>query len=136
VLIYTTAPLPAPLTLAGDAELTLDVDADQPSFDISAVLSRVTPDGRAYNLTQGHARVENNRKAAVRIGMRALCATLLAGDALRLSLAAANFPAFAVNPGTGATPGEARQIDNRIITLVMMSGGASPTHINLPVMNL
>jgi putative CocE/NonD family hydrolase len=135
VLTYTTAPLPAALTLAGDVELTLDVGADQPCFDISAVLSRVTPDGRAYNLTQGHARVENQR-AAVRVGMRALCATLPAGDSLRLSLAAASFPAFAVNPGTGAPPAEARQIDNRIITLVVRSGGASPTHINLPVMNL
>jgi uncharacterized protein len=134
VLTYTTAPLPAPVTLAGNVELTLDVGADQPCFDISAVLSRVTPDGRAYNLTQGYARFEN-QQAAVRVGMRALCATLPAGDALRLSLAASCFPAFAVNPGTGAPPAQARQIDNRIVTLVVRSGGASPTHINLPVVN-
>jgi predicted acyl esterase len=65
--------------------------------------------------------------------MRALCATLPAGDALRLSLAGANFPAFAVNPGTGAAPAEAQQIDNRVISLFVGSGGASPTRIELPI---
>jgi uncharacterized protein len=134
VLTYTTEPLSAPLTLAGNVELTLAVRADQPCFDASAVLSRVTPDGRAFNLTQGYCRVANHGDAAVKIDMRALCATLPAGDSLRLSLAASNFPAFAVNPGTGTGPSEARQVDNRIITLVVASGGAAPTRIDLPVM--
>jgi putative CocE/NonD family hydrolase len=134
VLTYTTAPLAAPLALAGDVALTLAVSADQPSFDISAILSRVTPDGRAFNLTQGHCRIDNHDGAPIRIGMRALCATLPAGDYLRLSLAGANFPAFAVNPGTGATPAEARLIDNRIITLAVVSGGAAPSYLQLPVL--
>jgi putative CocE/NonD family hydrolase len=133
VLTYTTAPAEAPMTLSGEVELTLSVRADQPCFDVSAVLSRVTPDGRAFNLTQGHCRVKSPVDAPIRIGMRALCATLPAGDALRLSLAGANFPAFAVNPGTGAAPAEAQQIDNRVISLFVGSGGASPTRIELPI---
>ena len=123
----------APLTLAGDVELELAVRADQPCFDVSAVLSRVTPEGRAFNLTQGHVRVETNAPGTVRIGMRALCATLSVGDALRLSLAGTSFPAFAINPGTGAPPAEARLIDNRIISLFVTSGGAAPTRLELPV---
>jgi uncharacterized protein len=135
VLVYSTRPVPAPIALVGDVELNLSVRADQPCFDVSAVLSRVTPDGRAFNLTQGHCRVEKHRDAPIRIGMRAVCATLPAGDSLRLSLAGANFPAFAVNPGTGAGPAEARQIDNLIISLWVLSGGTAPSHIELPIIS-
>ena len=135
VLTYTSDPFSSPLTLAGDVDLTLAVRSDRPSFDVSAVLSRVTPEGRAFNLTQGHCRVDVPAPNVVRIGMRPLCATLSAGDALRLSLAGANFPAFAINPGTGAAPAEARLIDNRIITLFVGSGGPTPTRLELPVVD-
>jgi uncharacterized protein len=135
VLVYSTRPFSAPVTLAGDVVLTLSVSSDQPCFDVSAVLSRVTPDGDAFNLTQGHCRIDEHDQGPIRIGMRALCATLPAGDSLRLSLAGANFPAFAVNPGTGASPADARQIDNRIISLCIHSGGALPSHIELPILS-
>jgi putative CocE/NonD family hydrolase len=134
ISVYSTQPLSSPLTLAGEVELTLAVSADQPCFDVSAVLSQVTHDGRAFNLTQGHRRIENGRKP-VRIAMRALCATLPAGDSLRLSLAGTNFPAFAVNPGTGAAPAEARQMDNRIIRLCVCGGGGKPSHLDLPIIS-
>ena len=104
VLTYTTAPLASPIVLAGEVRLHLDVRADQPSFDVSAVLSWVTQDGRAFNLTQGHGRVQGGHRGAVAIGMRAVCATIPAGDALRLSLAGANFPAFAINPEAAPNP--------------------------------
>ena len=133
VATYSTGPLAAPLLLAGDVELEARVRSDQPGFDVSAVLSRLTPDGRAYNLTQGYRRVEAPAPNVVRIGMRALCATLPAGDALRLSLAGAEFPAFPVNPGGGARLVSARAIDNQTITLSFRSGGDSPTRLCLPV---
>ena len=134
ISVYSTQPLSSPLTLAGGVELTLAVSADQPCFDVSAVLSQVTHDGRAFNLTQGHRRIENGREP-VRIAMRALCATLPAGDSLRLSLAGTNFPAFAVNPGTGAPPADARQMDNRIIHLCVRGGGGEPSHLDLPIIS-
>lgn len=135
VLVYTSEPVAAALLLAGEVELILAVRADQPSFDVSAVLSRVTPDGRVFNLTQGYCRVDNPGAAPLRLDMRALCATLPAGDLLRLSLSAASFPAFAVNPGTGAVPADARLIDSRIITLSVDSGGTMPTRIELPIVD-
>lgn len=135
VLTYTTAPLAAPLTLAGEVRLTLSARADQPSFDISAILSQVTRDGRVFNLTQGHRRIDGRAGQPVEIAMRALCATIPAGDALRLSLAGANFPAFMVNPGTGDEPGETRQIDCRVITITVAGGGDAPSWIELPVLD-
>lgn len=137
VLTYTTEAATAPLTLAGEVSVVVSISADQPCFDISAVLSRVTPDGAAFNLTQGHARVEATEVGApVRVVMRATCATINRGDALRLSIAAANFPAFAVNPGTGAAPHEVRLIDCRITTLSVTTGGASGSFLELPVVDL
>jgi len=134
VLTYTTEPLTGPMTLVGEVELTLSVHADHPSFDVSAVLSCVSLDGRAANLTQGYRRVENHAGGPIRIGMRALCVSLEPGDMLRLSLAGSDFPAFSVNPGTGAAPGEARRIENEVITLTVASGGDAPTRIDLPVL--
>jgi len=133
VLTFTTAPLTEAMILAGEVTLTLAVRSDQPSFDISAVLSWVV-DNRAYNLTQGHCRIDRPEgEGVVRISMRATCASLEPGDRLRLSLAGTNFPAFAVNPGTGAAPGESRQFDNRVIMIAVLSGGDQPTRIDLPV---
>ena len=132
IACYTTEPLNTPLRLTGPVRLDLMVDADAPSFDISAVLAQVEPDGKVFNLTQGYRRVEEG--AATRplgIGMRAVCVTIPAGYRIRLSLAGACFPAFPVNPGTGAEAAETRLVDCRTITLTFHASG---TRLMLPVL--
>ena len=85
----------------------------------------MTADGRAVTLTQGYLRVADADAPGPRIvAMRALCATIQAGAALRLSLQPSSFPAFVVNPGTGAADTDARPFDSRIITLSLHGGGA------------
>ncbi|QCN96737.1 CocE/NonD family hydrolase (plasmid) [Azospirillum argentinense] len=133
VAVYDTAPLTAPLTLSGLAALEIWVEADAPSFDVSAVLSAVLPDGRVLPLSQGHARVEpGGEQRPMPVALRALCATLPAGSALRLSLAGSCFPAYPINPGTGAEPGETRLVDAQPITLLIHGGGARPSRLLLP----
>lgn len=132
VLTYTTEPLAADLHLAGEVTLELWCHADQPSFDVSAVLSRVGRDERPFNVTQGYRRVRPGEDTApLRLSLRATCCRIAAGDRLRLSLAGACFPACDVNPGTGALPGEARLVDQRIITIVVESGVQSPSRLVL-----
>jgi putative CocE/NonD family hydrolase len=134
VACYTSAPLAAPLALAGRVSAEIHVDADAVSHDLCAVLSQVTPDGRAVTLTQGYLRVADARAPGPRtIAMRAICATVPAGAALRLSLQAASFPAFTVNPGTGAGAAEARFFDCRVVTLTLHGGGARASRLMLPV---
>ena len=129
VACYTSAPLAAPLALAGRVSAEIDVCADAVSHDLCAVLSLVTPDGRAVTLTQGYLRVADTGVPGPRsVAMRAICATIPAGAALRLSLQGASFPAFAVNPGTGVGAGDTRLFDSRVITLSLR--GAM---LNLPV---
>ena len=120
VACYTSAPLPAPLKLAGRVSAELDIEADAPSHDLLVVLSQVTPDGRALTLTQGYLRRAGSVPCAV--SMRAICTTIPAGAALRLSLQGSSFPAFTVNPGTGAGAADTRLFDCRIITLAIRAG--------------
>jgi len=134
VACYTSAPLAASLRLAGRVSAEIHVEADAPSHDLAAVLSQVTPDGRAVTLTQGYLRVADSAMPGPRVvAMRALCATVPAGAALRLSLQASSHPAFAVNPGTGVGAADARAFDCRVITLVLHGGGARPSRLLLPV---
>lgn len=134
VAVYTTPPLSEPLTLAGRVALDLWIEADAPCFDVSAVLSVRRPDGRVLPLTQGHARVEpGDATRPLTIAMRGVCATLAPGSALRLSVAGACFPAYPVNPGTGAEPGETRRVDAQPITLLIHSGPDRPSRLRVPL---
>jgi putative CocE/NonD family hydrolase len=134
VACYTSLPLAAPLLLAGRVSAEIHVDADAVSHDLSGVLSQVTPDGRAVTLTQGYLRVADTSVPGPHtVAMRAICATIPAGAALRLSLQAASFPAFAVNPGTGAGAAEARFFDCRVVTLSLHGGGTRASRVMLPV---
>jgi hypothetical protein len=133
VACYTSAPLAAPLFLVGSVRAEIHVDADAPTHDLCAMLSQVTSDGRAVTLTQGYLRVADARTRGPRVvAMRALCATVPAGAALRLSLQLSSFPAFVVNPGTGASDADARLFDSRIITLALHGGGARASRLLLP----
>ncbi|MBE9113536.1 CocE/NonD family hydrolase [Nodosilinea sp. LEGE 07298] len=137
VLTYTTDSLPEDLTLIGTPTALLYCQADAPSFDLSVVLSEVHTDGRVMNLTQGHCRVDHPNPSdlkpqAVTLPLQPTASTLAAGHRLRLSVAAACFPAYAVNSGTGAGYGDCPQIDHRVITLTVAHGAHYPSCIQLP----
>jgi putative CocE/NonD family hydrolase len=131
VAVFETAPLSAPLALCGPADLTLHVASPAASLDVSAVLSLVTPDGRARTLTQGFARPARRDPATV--SLRSVCATVAPGERLRLSLAGTAFPAFAVNPGTGARPETTPPLARRPVAFAALTGGTAPSHLTLTV---
>ena len=134
VLTYTSAPLTADLHLAGEVFVEVFCTADAPTFDLCAILSEVKDSGSIYNFTQGYVRVDSE-EIPVRIVLQATCMQIAKGDAFRLSLSAACFPAYDVNPGTGAPPGVARAIDAKMITLTVSCGGNSPSQILLPIVD-
>lgn len=138
VLTYTTAPLTASLTLMGTPTATLYCCADNPSFDLSLVLSEVHSDGRVMHLTQGYRRVTvcdlaAEEPEAIALPLQPTAYTLFPGHRLRLSVAAACFPAYAVNSGTGQPPGDCDQIDHQIISVTLASGALYPSRIDLPI---
>ncbi len=130
VLTYTSEPLESDLHLAGDVVVAIVCSADKPSFDLCAVLSEVHPDGRVYNLTQGYLHCRDGMNSVTRkIQLQATCARIAQGNALRLSLSAACFPAYAINPGNSSVLG----MDAEVITLTVSSGGSSFSQVLLPV---
>ena len=58
VLCYTVGMLSAPLFLCGRVHAMLHAEVDQPSFDLSVMLSTVAPDGRAWTLRAGRRRCD------------------------------------------------------------------------------
>jgi uncharacterized protein len=126
VLTFTTAPLAISLTLAGKVAAELQLTCDRPSFDVSCVLSRVTQTGQSYQIAEGYCSIADlPGTASVSVPMRATCVTLAPGERLRLSIAAASFPAYPVNPGTGAAPKAASKFEAQITTLGVRHGGGT-----------
>lgn len=135
VLVYTSDPLDRPLLLSGAAAVDLFVTADRPSFDLDCTLSALAPDGSAISMTSGHRTVTaDGDGSAVFVCLRPIHVTVLAGHCLRLSIQSAAFPAFPVNPGTGARSQDAAVTDRLVTTLVLRSGDGYPSALRLPVM--
>jgi len=131
VLTYTTAPLERRLTIAGDIVLELHVESDAIDFDVDAVLSVVEDDGRVLNIVHAHGRVGDRAAGPFELPMRGTLMTLPAGRRLRLSLAGAAFPAFPVNPGTGAAPADAAASECLPIVIAVRSGGVTPSRLRI-----
>lgn len=132
VLTYTTEPLAADLHLAGDITVELHCTADVPSFDLCAILSEVKPNGSVYNITQGYRRI-STPSSPHSLALQPTCICIPQGSAIRLSISAACFPAYAVNPGTGAAINEARLIDAKVITIAVYSDSEFLSQVYLPV---
>jgi putative CocE/NonD family hydrolase len=134
VAAYTTPPLETEFTLAGAVRAVLNIKSDTPSFDVNCVLSRVATTGQVIPLCEGHARIRSSgERSPIVISMRATCATIRPGEALRLSIAGASFPAFPVNPGNGNDPTRAARAEALITTLAINCGGSSPSLLEVTV---
>ncbi len=142
VLTYTSEPLTKALHLAGEVTLKVYCFADTPSFDLCAVLSTVQPNGAVYNFTQGYIHVQAGQKTnPLTFTLQPTCICIQPGYAIRLSLSAACFPAYPVNPGTGEPADKTQWIDQQIITVTVLNGGVDgafsienhPSHILLPI---
>ncbi|MDE5122404.1 MAG: CocE/NonD family hydrolase [Trichodesmium sp. St19_bin1] len=130
ILTYTSGFLTEDLHIAGDIFVNVYCTADTSSFDLSAVLSEVRKDGDIYNFTQGYIKVVDNN-LPVKICLQPTCMKIEKGNAIRLSLSAACFPAYLINPGIDKSPGEVRLIDAKIITITVSSGKNDPSIISL-----
>lgn len=135
VAVYTTAPLPESLTLLGQTPVEIEVTCDQPAHDLYATLSQVSPDGRAITLATGFLRVADSAKSSPRrVQLQAVYCTVPQGTALRLSVQAAAWPAFMINPGATTPSGDTQLMDCAVTTLRILHGGDRRSHLLLPVL--
>lgn len=134
VLTYTSAPFAEDVNLMGDVAVEVFCYADKSSFDLCAVLSEVLPNGIVYNFTQGYATVSLGQEITpVRIELQPTCMKITKGNGLRLSLSAACFPAYPVNPGTGVSSAAMSLMEAQIITLTVNCGGNLTSKVLLPI---
>jgi uncharacterized protein len=135
VAVFTSRPLNAPLVLAGRVFAEIHVECDRPSHDLNCTLSIIGPDKRVMTLTSGHLRISHVDAGQVcRVSMRATCCSVSAGSQIRLSIQAAAWPAFAINPGNGKRPEDAMPIEAEVTTLVINHGSDRPSRLLLPVL--
>jgi len=114
VLVYTSAPMTAPLEVTGPITAVLHVASSAPDTDFTAAISDVQPDGTARALTDGIIRVRyrNSRttptlmvpgqRYEVHIEVGATGNVFLPGHRIRLEVSSSNFPRYDRNPNTGA----------------------------------
>ena len=123
VATFTSAPLVDALLLSGQPLLLLNARADQPGFDLCISLSRLPAEANSVEqLSTGVVRVQGGEalKTARRsVTLQPLQATLAPGDRLRVSIAAAAWPAIGVNPGCDAMPCGAPSPEHRVVTLTL-----------------
>ena len=123
VATFNTLPFTREHELFGHPQLRLRAQADHPGFDLCVSLSRCAKgDSAVEQLSTGVLRVLGDRAQTVLehvVQLQPLLATLEEGDQLRLSIAAAAWPAIGVNPGDNTTPSGSPSPQHRVVTLTL-----------------
>jgi putative CocE/NonD family hydrolase len=142
VLVYTSAPLEAPLEITGPVKLDLWVATDAPDTDFTAILIDVHPDGRALNICEGAVRARHSATPTplvagatylFTIDLVATSILLAAGHRLRLHVSSSSFPEWEPNPNTGAPLGQSSEAHVRIAHQTVFHDPARPSRLILPV---
>jgi putative CocE/NonD family hydrolase len=130
VLIFTSAPLQAPIEVAGRVTATLSVQSSAPATDWVMRLCQVFPDGRSVNLCDGIARISSHadRAAEVRIDLWSTCNVFDAGHRIRVQVTSSNFPRWDRNLNTGDQQGRAHLVARQRL----YHDASHPSYIELP----
>lgn len=113
VLVYTTAALSEPMTLAGPMRGVIHVSSSAKDTDFTLKLVDVWPDGKAYNIQDTILRaryregyetpvwMKKNEIYRLELDLHDMAYHLPAGHKLRLEVSSSNFPRYDRNLNTG-----------------------------------
>ena len=145
VLVYSSAPLEAPLFAAGFVTARLSAATSAADTDFTVKLCDVEPGGRSINLFEGVIRgrfregraaavpLEPHRVYAFSVDVGVICHLFRAGHRVRVEVSSSNYPAFDRNPNTGGPIGAEHAFDLRPAHQTLFHDGARPSFIDLPV---
>jgi putative CocE/NonD family hydrolase len=140
LLVYTSAPLRAPVHILGSPVVALYAATSAPLADFTAKLVRLTPAGRAEFLSIGIARssylfpeYSSDSVRAWRFQLEPTSAIFAAGDSIRLEVAGCAFPLYDRNPSTAEPARNAGPRNWRRSTHSLLHGPAHPSHLELPL---
>jgi putative CocE/NonD family hydrolase len=143
VLVFSSAPLSAPLEVTGPVSLVLWVASSAPDTDFTGQLVDVLPDGTARALSDGilRARYRRGRSQPERltpgeptelsIDLGATSNVFLPGHRIRLEVSSSNFPRFDRNPNTGGRFGEDTAL--RPAKQTLFHDSRRPSRLVLPI---
>ena len=145
VLVYSTAPFEAPLTVVGPVEVVLHVSSDAPDTDFTVKLVDVHPDGRAFNLDDTilrmryregfdrHVPMAPGEVYEVTLGPLATANVFGAGHRLRIEISSSNFPRYDRNLNTGGANHD--ESEWRVARNAVHHSAEHPSRIVLRVLN-
>ena len=144
VLVFTSAPLDAPLEVTGNVVARIQFASDAPDTDLIVRLCDVYPDGRSFNICEGALRLrfregierevwlKADESVQVAVSLWPTSMVFNRGHRLRVHVASTSSPALEPNLQNGQRPrtGEPRIANNRV------SFGKSGSQLVLPVTSL
>lgn len=145
VLVFTSAPLAAPLEVTGRVRARLWVGSDAPDTDFFVRLCDVYPDGRSINLCEGQLRarfragfdreqpLRPGRVYALEVDLWSTSIIFNRGHRLRVHVTSSSVPGYDPNPNTGDAF-RARDYQ-RAARNVLYLDRRRPSHLVLPVAN-
>jgi hypothetical protein len=145
VLIYSTPPLPSPLTVTGKLTMVLYAASDRYDTDWTVRVTDVYPDGRSILVTD-HILMARHRHGFDRedslipdvpdtfiIDLWSTAYVFNAGHRLRVILSSSNYPRFEKNPNTG-NPFKRDDSVFVVATQKIYRTTTMPSHIIIPVL--
>ena len=142
VVVYTSAPACEPVDLVGNATLVVFVTTDAPdaSADLVATLGVVDEQGVSINVQEGIAHAWNDRRGRassggvyeVRVDLGPVGRRIAPGEAIRVTLAASDFPRWDL-PGR-ARGGPRPRVANRATTQLILHDTLRPSRVVIDVL--
>lgn len=133
VLVYTSSPLESAIKVVGNVKAMLYVSTTAMSTDFCVSLLDVAPDGTAWNLCDGIARVNGitpGEAIQIEIEMGYLANLFVPGHRIGLRVCGSNFPAFSRNLNTCSESG-----DPVAATQTVFYDQQRASHLVLPVVS-
>ena len=143
VLVYTAEPLREGIEITGPVEATIYFSTDVPDTDITVKVLDVSPDGRAFNVTEGIARARFRNSFsdpelltpgqvyALRVQLFPIGNYFEAGHRIQIEVSSSDFPSFARNLNTAANPYTTMEM--RVARTRIHHSAQYPSHVLLPV---
>ncbi|MBE2203541.1 MAG: CocE/NonD family hydrolase [Chthoniobacterales bacterium] len=143
VLVYTSEPLEEAMEVTGVVTAELYISSSAPDTDFTVKLVDVAPDGRALGVTDGIVRaryrnqvpegelLEPDKVYRVPIACPPTAYEFQPGHRLRIEISSSNFPVFARNLNTGASPAD--ETTSAIARQTIHHTEEYPSRVSLPV---
>ena len=147
VLVYTSPPLDADLTVVGPVGATFYAATSAPDTDFTAKLCDVSPEGRSTNIQEGIVRaryreslsepmpITPNEVYEYRIDLGPTAYVFKAGHRIRVQVSSSDFPQWDRNLNTGGPLGVEGAAQARVATQTVLHDANHPSRVTLPVVD-